>query len=453
MFLPGVAAASGGRGCAAPTACCASSSSSRASSCRRRRGRRSCCPRASRATSPAMLDELTAAGEVVWAGAGSLPGGDGWVALAPADTAGAAAARASSSSSSTTLHRALLDTLGVRRRLVLPRAVRPGRPARGARATAGSTTPGSSRRCGTSCGPARSPATPGRRCASHLAGPGRKPRTAAAPARVGPRGRYARPRSAHAEPHRPAVGERPLVAAAEPRSADATLRAAAVAEGLLDRHGVVTRGAVAAERIAGGFAGVYRVLSAYEDAGPLPSRLRRRGARRRAVRAARRDRPRARRRPRPPRPGRGAEPRVVLAHRPRNPYGAALSAGRRRPSDVASGHRPGRKAGALVVLVDGALGRSTSSAAAARCSPGPTTPTSCAARPRPSPPRARRRRSGASRCRRPTASRCSSPRSPLGAALEAAGFTATPQGLRLARLTTSGADDAHVERRACRSCP
>ena len=36
---------------------------------------------------PAMLDELTAAGEIVWAGAGGLPGGDGWVALAPADTA------------------------------------------------------------------------------------------------------------------------------------------------------------------------------------------------------------------------------------------------------------------------------------------------------------------------------------------------------------------------------
>ena len=36
---------------------------------------------------PAMLDELTAAGEVVWSGAGGLPGGDGWVALAPADTA------------------------------------------------------------------------------------------------------------------------------------------------------------------------------------------------------------------------------------------------------------------------------------------------------------------------------------------------------------------------------
>ncbi|WP_269440841.1 Lhr family ATP-dependent helicase, partial [Streptomyces clavuligerus] len=36
---------------------------------------------------PAMLDELTTTGEVVWAGAGALPGKDGWVALCPADTA------------------------------------------------------------------------------------------------------------------------------------------------------------------------------------------------------------------------------------------------------------------------------------------------------------------------------------------------------------------------------
>ncbi len=36
---------------------------------------------------PAMLDELTAAGDVIWAGAGALPGGDGWLVLAPADSA------------------------------------------------------------------------------------------------------------------------------------------------------------------------------------------------------------------------------------------------------------------------------------------------------------------------------------------------------------------------------
>ena len=37
--------------------------------------------------SPAMLDELTTAGEVVWTGAGGLPGGDGWLVLAPAEAA------------------------------------------------------------------------------------------------------------------------------------------------------------------------------------------------------------------------------------------------------------------------------------------------------------------------------------------------------------------------------
>ncbi len=35
--------------------------------------------------SPAMLDELTTAGEVMWSGAGTLPGNDGWVQLHPAD--------------------------------------------------------------------------------------------------------------------------------------------------------------------------------------------------------------------------------------------------------------------------------------------------------------------------------------------------------------------------------
>ena len=37
--------------------------------------------------SAAMLDELTAAGEVVWAGAGTVGSGDGWLVLAPAESA------------------------------------------------------------------------------------------------------------------------------------------------------------------------------------------------------------------------------------------------------------------------------------------------------------------------------------------------------------------------------
>src|SRR6266498_4291522 len=51
------------------------------------------------------------------------------------------------------------------------------------------------------------------------------------------------------------------------RSADNTRRLHAAAEQLLERHGVVTRGAVIAERVSGGFAGVYPVLKAMEEAG------------------------------------------------------------------------------------------------------------------------------------------------------------------------------------------
>src|SRR6202000_2650266 len=47
----------------------------------------------------------------------------------------------------------------------------------------------------------------------------------------------------------------------------ATMRAHAVALTLLERHGVVTRGAVAAERVPGGFAAVYPVLRAMEETG------------------------------------------------------------------------------------------------------------------------------------------------------------------------------------------
>ena len=36
---------------------------------------------------PALLDELTAAGEVTWTGCGALAGVDGWLALAPTDVA------------------------------------------------------------------------------------------------------------------------------------------------------------------------------------------------------------------------------------------------------------------------------------------------------------------------------------------------------------------------------
>ena len=49
--------------------------------------------------------------------------------------------------------------------------------------------------------------------------------------------------------------------------AAATMRAHALALTLLERHGVLTRGAVAAERVPGGFAAVYPVLRAMEETG------------------------------------------------------------------------------------------------------------------------------------------------------------------------------------------
>ena len=150
------------------------------------------------------------------------------------------------------------------------------------------------------------------------------------------------------------------------READATRRAHAAAEALLDRHGILTRGAVTAEHVSGGFAAVYPVLKAVEETG----RARRGyfveglGGAQFAMAGAV-DRMRAMAQPKreaaawqTPVPGgwRDSKPReddqalVLAATDPANPYGAAL------PWPEHQGtHRPGRKAGALVVLVDGDL--------------------------------------------------------------------------------------------------
>jgi ATP-dependent Lhr-like helicase len=136
--------------------------------------------------------------------------------------------------------------------------------------------------------------------------------------------------------------------------ADPTRRLHAVAEQLLDRHGILTRGAVVAERIPGGFAGVYPVLKAMEDAG----RCRRGyfvdglGGAQFAVSGAV-DRLRAMTDP-PSSP----QTQVLAAADPANPYGAALAwPERTAPGSTGErpGHRPGRKAGAVVILVDGDL--------------------------------------------------------------------------------------------------
>ncbi len=61
--------------------------------------------------SPALLDELTAAGEVVWAGAGTVGSGDGWLVLAPAESAPLLLPEPAELSM-TPLHGAVLTALG-----------------------------------------------------------------------------------------------------------------------------------------------------------------------------------------------------------------------------------------------------------------------------------------------------------------------------------------------------
>jgi ATP-dependent Lhr-like helicase len=127
-----------------------------------------------------------------------------------------------------------------------------------------------------------------------------------------------------------------------PGEAAATARAHARATQLLDRHGVVTREAVLAEGTPGGFAGVYPILKAMEEAGKV-----RRGYFVAGLGAAQFampgavDRLRASRGPEPT-----PEVLTLAAADPAQPYGAALP--------WPSGGRPSRSAGAYVVLVDGA---------------------------------------------------------------------------------------------------
>ena len=123
--------------------------------------------------------------------------------------------------------------------------------------------------------------------------------------------------------------------------------ATAIAQQLLTRYGVVTREVAQAEAIPGGFSAIYPVLKRLEETG----RVRRGyfvagvGAAQFAVPAAL-DQLRALRddRERP-------EALLLAAADPASPYGAAL----RWPAPRGGELRPGRAAGAHVVLVDGAL--------------------------------------------------------------------------------------------------
>ncbi|MCY4726287.1 ATP-dependent helicase [Nocardioides sp. STR2] len=288
---------------------------------------------------PSMLDELTASGEVIWTGHAPLPGSDGWVSLHLADQAHLTLPEVEGDEPDG-LQRAVLDALDpggawffrqladrvgptsdaelssalwelVWKGLVTNDTLAP------LRALVRSGTPSHRTR--------RTPPRLGRTTGGRM------------PVRTGP------PETA---------GRWALL---PDRDDDPTRRAHARAEHLLERHGVVTRGAVVSERVAGGFAGVYKVLSAFEDTGRC-----RRGYFIEGVGAAQFgsagaiDRLRTFAEPDSAKPGTKPSVVALAATDPANVFGAALpwpDAG----DPERTGHRPGRKAGALVVLVDGAL--------------------------------------------------------------------------------------------------
>jgi ATP-dependent Lhr-like helicase len=297
--------------------------------------------------SPGLLDQLCAAGEVVWAGAGPLGSDDGWVSLYLADQAPlllpepipaelsplAMTVQDALASQGAMFFRQLSDAVGATNDTELLLAI-------WELVWAGVVT-------NDTMAPLRGLLAGGVRSANRTARSRRtgRPRRPALPSRLGP----------------PAGAGRWSLA--PDRSADATRRLHGAAEQLLERHGVVTRGAVIAERVSGGFAGVYPVLKAMEEAGRC-----RRGYFVDALGAAQFAVPGAvdRMRSLADRGSvhdRGEPQTVVLAAAdPANPYGAALAWPERsataadgQPAAERPGHRPGRKAGAVVILVEGEL--------------------------------------------------------------------------------------------------
>ncbi|GAB3129034.1 ATP-dependent helicase [Tsukamurella serpentis] len=344
--------------------------------------------------SPAMLDELTATGEVVWTGHGAIGAQDGWIAFHPADPA-----------QLTLPPPAALDPAPAHR--AIDDAVRGGgayfyRQLTGATPEALWDLVWAGRLTGDTFAPVRARLAGGRRAGAH-----RTPRRA-------PRARL----RVSADQVPPMLAGRWSVPPAA-SDAGATEQSHAVAEQLLERYGVVTRGAVSAEHVEGGFARVYRTLAAFEESGKARRGyfIERLGAAQfartgtvDALRDAATESERAEQR--------GESSALVLAATdPANPYGAALAW-----PETPDGARPGRKAGAVVVLVGGALALFLERG-------GRTLLTFTD-----SPDRALRALAGAA----PRLGGLSiekidglpAPASPLAGALAAAGFARTPKGLR-----------------------
>ncbi|MEB4211555.1 ATP-dependent helicase [Mycobacterium sp. 94-17] len=295
--------------------------------------------------SPALLDELLATGEATWSGAGSISSGDGWIALHPGESA-PLTLPGPPDIELADAHRAILDTLAPGGAYFFRQLTPSGFSESELKAAlweliwAGWIT-------GDTFAPVRA-----------LLG-GTRTRRRSPPAHRSHRpprlSRYsiAHPQSRPADPT--VAGRWSILPAPEP---DSTVRAHYHAELLLSRHGVLTRGAVTAEGVPGGFATLYKVLSTFEDAGRCQRGyfIESLGGAQFAV-ASTVDRLRSY--------SDGVDPQrpeyravALAATDPANPYGAALPWPASRGEGQATagpGARPGRKAGALVVLVDGEL--------------------------------------------------------------------------------------------------
>ena len=316
--------------------------------------------------SPALLDELSAAGEVLWAGHGSLPGGDGWVSLHLADTAPLTLPDADPDAVSTPLHEAVLDALAGGGAFFFRQLVRRRRRDRRRRDARRAVGPGLGR------ARHRRHARPGARAARAAAAATARDRaTPARPLRPRPPG--------HARPLRPADRGRSLVAAARPRARPDPARRTRSPRPCSTGTASSPAARSMSERAPGGFAAVYRVLAAFEETGrcrrgyfveglgaaqfAVPGavdRLRamaRSRAYQRRVRRRRRGRCRlARAAARRHRPGQPVRRRAAVAHPRRRDVTAA---GR-------TGHRPGARP-APSSCWSTATSRSTSSAAVAPC--------------------------------------------------------------------------------------
>jgi ATP-dependent Lhr-like helicase len=294
------------------------------------------------------LDELCGSGEVLWAGAGSIAGNDGWVTLAYADSAPLLLPPPDDELALTPLHQSVLAALDDGQALFF-RSL--------------------SDRVGATDDTALAAAVWDLVWAGHLTNDTFAPLRALLGGSSAHRAKAAPARTRYRRPGRPTMPSRtgPLNMAGRwsrlpDRDLDPTRRAAALADLLLERHGVVTRGAVMSEGVTGGFAAVYPVLGALEERGAARRGyfVEGLGAAQFAVPGAV-DRLRALAEPAELAKRTGAAAVVLAATDPASPYGAALpwpervvDSGDGEPVAKA-GHRAGRKAGALVVLVSGDL--------------------------------------------------------------------------------------------------